>query len=193
MSEQKKMGRPTHTISPEVVSDTQDMLMLDRFLSVPAFAEYNCVEYTREQIITSILAYVLTGSSRKASQASGIKDGTIRKWKCRDVWWTDCVAVAREVISEKLEDKFTALLNTTLSQLSQRLEKGDRVVTKDGHIVDVPLKAGELTRLLGALFDRRQLIRGDVTSRSETRTTGKRLDELRQAAESVIRNANNAE
>lgn len=183
-----RTGRPRHIASASVIEDTQELLIIDRFLSIPAFAEHNCTEYTREQIISAVMGYVLTGSSRKASQVSGVKDNTIRRWKCDSKWWDDCVIAAREVLSEKLEDKFTALMNETLSQLATRLEDGD-IIVREGKTTNIPVKASELARILNVLFEKRQLLRGDVTSRSETKTASGRLDELREAAERVIRDS----
>lgn len=182
----EKRGRPRHIAAPGLLEETQELVIMDRFLSVPSFAEHNIRNYSREQIISAVMGYVLTGSSKKAAQISGVADGTIRKWKCTTAWWDDCVRVAREILSEKLEDKFTGLLSSALAQLENRLDKGDTIV-RDGELVNIPVRAAELGRLLGTLFDRRQLIRGDVTSRSETKSSSRRLDELREAAEQIIR------
>lgn len=183
-----RTGRPPAQVEPHLVQDIQDTVLIDKFLEIPEFAECRPEAYTREQMISACMGYVLTGSNSKASKISGIPSNNIRQWRHSSNWWLPCEALCREILSERLEDKFTGLLNETLSQLERRLSKGD-VIHRDGNIVNVPVKASELGRILSVLFDKRQLLRGDVTSRSESKNTNQDLDKLKKAAEEVVKSA----
>jgi hypothetical protein len=57
------------------------------------------------------------------------------------------------------------------------------VVVRDGEIKTLPIPAGDLNRIIKTLFDMRQLARGDVTSRSESKSMDARLDDLKKRAE----------
>ena len=96
-------------------------------------------------------------------------------------------------MSEKMEDKFTALLNESLNQLEERLKKGDKVIRAEKER-RLPIKAAELVRIVNTLFDKRQLLRGDVTSRSESRSGSDedKLKKLKEAAEQVVRDGRTA-
>lgn len=185
-------GRPIATAEEKLRDDVKDALLIERFLRIPAFANYRNQTYSREDMMACVLGYVLTGSNTKASRISGVGLSQVKQWRYYSKWWDEAVEVAREVMSEKMEDKFTALLNESLNQLEERLKKGDKVIRAEKER-RLPIKAAELVRIVNTLFDKRQLLRGDVTSRSESRSGSDedKLKKLKEAAEQVVRDAEN--
>lgn len=189
--EETKRGRPAHTASAYNVTEARELTLLDRFLTLPRFQHAQFRVATREEVVAAVLGYVLTGSLKKASQISGVDYENVKKWRTEAPWWDECVECARSIISEKLEDKFTSILNEALNQLGQRLETGD-IIYREGRTVKVPIKANELAKIVQVLFDKRQLIRGDVTSRSETTSVESRLENIKKAAEEFAKRPNSA-
>jgi len=179
------LGRPRHTASAYQLSEAHELTLLDRFLAIQAFNRVVFKNYTREEAVATVLGYTLTGSLKKAGQISGINYNLVKQWSKTD-WWNECVLLAREIISEKLEDKLTSILNEALNQLAQRLDTGN-IIFRNGKTAKVPIGVAELTKIVQILFDKRQLIRGDVTSRSENKSMDTRLDEIKKRAEEFVR------
>ena len=67
--------------------------------------------------------------------------------------------------NQKTDNKMSRVIEKTLDMLVSRIEEGDyQYDQKTGRLVKVPLKARDLERVVGGLFDKRQLIRKQPTN-----------------------------
>src|SRR5258708_31311975 len=83
-------------------------------------------------------------------------------------WWEDTIKQVRREENDQITAKMTIVVEKSLEAVLDRLEHGDHyydVKTKSLYRVTVRLK--DMTMPLGILVDKRQLLRGDVTSRTE--------------------------
>jgi len=160
-------------------------LLAKTMYDIPHIADVRS-KYTVEQKLISAMGWVLTGSCLGASQISGTPASTIRKWKEQAPWWNRAVAECKKVAYEALDYKFGLIINEIVSKLETRLRDGDKLLTKDG-LKTQPVRARDLANILATIFDKRQLVRGDVTSRSEKVDSSERLRKLQEAAESFGR------
>lgn len=123
--------------------------------------------YSPEQKIAAAQAYLITGTSVKAQKYCGVKADIIRDWKCRSTWWADLFLTVKKQKNDELEATFTYIMDSALNQVADRLENGDSKLQKDGTIVKVPMGGKETAIVLSIMYDKRALLRGDVTSRVE--------------------------
>lgn len=123
--------------------------------------------YSPEQKIAAAQAYLITGTSVQAQKYCGVKADIIRNWKTKSTWWPDLFIQVKKQKNDELEANFTRILDTSLGQLEDRLSDGDYKLQKDGSIIRLPMGGKEIAIILAIMYDKRALLRGDVTSRVE--------------------------
>lgn len=134
--------------------------------------------YTPETKVQAVMAFLVTGNSKSAEVYCGVKSDIIRKWKTQSEWWPQVMQECRKKKQDELDANYTALLHQVVGQLSDRIENGDEVITKNGDKVRKLLSARDLAIITGVIYDKRALLRGDPTGRIERRTTGDNLKRL---------------
>jgi len=127
----------------------------------------NNTPYSPEQKVSAAQAYLITGTSVKAQKYCGVKADIIRHWKTRSDWWPDLFTTLKKQKNDELEASFTAIMESAVDQVADRLDNGDSKVQKDGSILKVPMGGKEIAIVLSIMYDKRALLRGDVTSRVE--------------------------
>ena len=123
--------------------------------------------YSPEQKIAAAQAYLITGTSLQAQKYCGVKADIIRGWKTRSTWWPDLFESVKKQKNDELEATFTQTMDSAVLQLQDRIENGDSKIQKDGSLVKVPMGGKELAVVVSIMYDKRALLRGDVTSRVE--------------------------
>ena len=147
-------------------------------------------KYSPEEKIAAVMAYMVTGTSRKASKMTGVPETTIRWWKASSSWWPDVMMECRRKKQDELDAAFSNVIEAAIGQIENRVLEGDTVVTKDGDKVQVPMRGKELAVTLAVIFDKRQLLRGDPTQRVERTNEKERLDRLQNRFEEIARSVN---
>ena len=144
-------------------------------------------EYKKIEAATT---YAVTGSAVMVAALTKIPEVTIRGWRKQD-WFQ---AILKEVWAENnelLNTKLTNSIQKAQDLLDDRLDNGDHKVLKDGTVVRVPISGKDLSLITAINFDKRQILRGEPTSRSETVGPGeKTLNKLEQLAETFKSLAN---
>lgn len=143
-------------------------------------------KYTPEQKVQAAMAFVLTGTSVKAEKLVNIPAKTIRWWKAQAVWWPDLIRECRKYKQDELDARYTKLLDATVGELEDRVVHGNSVFNKDGQQEKLPLSGKELAVIMAIIFDKRQLLRGDVTSRTETVSQTEQLNTLGRKFEDMF-------
>jgi transposase-like protein len=128
-------------------------------------------QFTAEDKLCAVMAYLVTGgNSTKAAEMSAVADlkpATIRQWKKRGNWWPEAEAHAKALLQKDLERSYTKMLHRTEAEIFDRVEKGDVVIAKDGSQVRKPMTGKDLIYVHGVIHDKRAMIRGEPTSRTE--------------------------
>lgn len=145
-------------------------------------------KYTSEEKVAAVLSYVVTGTSKRAAKNLKIQEGidiphsTIRYWKASALWWPDVYAECKKKKQEELDGKFTEFIHTAIEVVVDRVKNGNFVIDKaTGEQIRLPMGGKEAAWCMGVFFDKRQLIRGDPTSRIEKVSETDRLDSLEKS------------
>lgn len=138
-------------------------------------------EYDYAKRLEATSLYAATGSFALASEKSGVEEVIIRKWS-REPWFVEILHDFRSENLSKLDAAFTEIIDQAAIQLKDRLENGDWFVTKTGKMVRKPVGIRDLAIVQAINVDKRQLIRGEPTSRPE-QTQGATIKVLETLAE----------
>lgn len=127
--------------------------------------------------------FAVTKSWSQVSELSGVGVGTLKSW-AKEAWWDSIISQVVKDKNEELDGALTEIIHECENQIKNRLKEGDvRVNFKTGEQYRVPLDVRALTMSLAILFDKRQLIRGEATSRTESISTDRRLEKLKSEFE----------
>ena len=106
---------------------------------------------------------------------TGISEATIRCWKQTE-WWFDGMNRLIQEDDEQLDTKLTALINKAVDKVNDSLEHGDIIYdTKRGTLVRRPMSGKDTAIVTAITLDKRQLLRGQPTSRVEKVSSDERL------------------
>lgn len=143
-------------------------------------ASQNISNYTPDQKLHAVLVYFLNQSRNKTAKICSIPEGTIKHWM-QTVWWKEAYQSIKREKNEELDGKISAILDKSIALIAQRLKKGDATITKDGKTVYKPVAARDIAMISAILFDKRALMRGDPTSRTERVSTEEVLSNLMES------------
>lgn len=139
--------------------------------------------HTPADKIAAVTAFMVTGSSTKASAYCGVPSSTIRQWR-KTEWWNALTQQVKKEKNDELDAKLTAILHMATDEIVDRMMDGEyHYDTKKGEVYRMPVSSKTITLMTDRLFDKRQLLRGDVTSRSERVSTDQRLSKLKKEFE----------
>lgn len=121
-------------------------------------------KYSSEQKLAAATYYALTGNLTLASDRAGIPNDVVRQWKHSHPWFMEIVEQVHKQKSEEFNARATEIIDDCLSAIIHRVQKGEEVVVQNGKIVTKNLSARDLAYVLGTIFDKRQLNKGQATS-----------------------------
>ena len=125
--------------------------------------------------------YAVYGDVDEVARQTNVPAKYIREWR-DEPWWMEIQKKVYVEQNEKLSSTISSVLDTTLSQLVDRLEHGDEVYDqKRGQFVKQQVGAKTLSSLFTTLSQQRRLTRGEPTSISAATSTTDRLKGLEDA------------
>ncbi len=127
--------------------------------------------------LQAAMAYLACGfDSVKAASLLGntVASRTIREWTETD-WWPDAIAQAKPLLQLNLDAALTEIIHLAVDKSKTRLIEGDPYVKKDQTLGYKPVTAKDATMVAAIYSDKRALIRGEPTRRTETIKEGDRL------------------
>jgi transposase-like protein len=140
--------------------------------------------YPEEKRIEAVALYAATGSFERVSDLSGVPVGTLKSWRKAE-WFQELLREIRQENNEKIDSKFTDIIEGALEQLEDRIVNGDWVQTSKGELLRKPVGAKDLSLVAAINVDKRQLLRGEATSRTESvgKSDEKQIGRLEKLAE----------
>ena len=144
-------------------------------------------KYTAEEKLQAVTAYVMTGTAVGAARVTGQLADTIREWKNHSSWWPDAYIQAKKERQEEMDGVMTAIVHEAGYQVLDRIQNGDEVIDKDGNVVRRKMSGKELATVMGITYDKRSLLRGDPTSRTEKVDTKQILDDVREQLKEIAK------
>ena len=138
----------------------------------------------KDTVADFFLLYVSGTPIREAARACDIKEDCAKAWRRSD-WWGRVESAARMVASQTADRKLSKVLDNSLKKLTERIDKGDPY-TAQGQVRFKPVSAKDLAIILGVVYDKRALIRGEATTLTgEAKTEEERLQELSEAFKEI--------
>jgi len=136
--------------------------------------------YSLKDRLEAAMAYLVTGfNAAKAAKICGIPERTVREWTDTD-WWPDVMAKAKLEKQAELDSNMTEIIHKAASRVRERLEQGDPFVTKDGTVQFKPVTAKDATMVTAIMADKRALIRGEPTRRTQQVKESDRLEDIKK-------------
>lgn len=173
VTEEKKTGF-THNGNPIILSKTRGRPPNGK-LSANGNGFYH-----ENKRIEALTVFAATGVISKVYELTKVPVATFKKW-LTEPWALDLLEQIRNENDQALDAKFTSIINGAVDQIQDRIENGDFVVTRTGETVRKPIGARDLSTIATTNIEKRQLMRGKPTSRTEKVTEGSRLKRLEEA------------
>ena len=134
-------------------------------------------KYKPRDKIKAVAYYMVYGSCAEVERKTNIKASTVRRWKFEAPWWQPALAWLRRQKQDELDSELTNVIHESVAEIRDRVQNGEQHLVK-GEIVTVPMKGKDLAYISSILFDKRALIRGDITKISSQ--TVSNLEQIKQ-------------
>lgn len=144
--------------------DDQVYIPSDVLRSMPTNNGNGC-KYTSTQRYNAALAWAITGNAEAAANMVSLPGHLVRKWT-GEAWWLRAVDVVVRLKRREMDGRLQGILEKGLDVLSNRLEHGDTVL-HNGQERRLPVRAKDAAVIVGIVYDKLALLRGQVTSRTE--------------------------
>ena len=103
---------------------------------------------------------------------------TVEQWRLQP-WFKEIIKSRQEDDNNKLDDKLTKIMHTSLETIADRLENGESIRDeRSGKIVKVPVKMRDANTAFNTLMDKRQLIRKLPTQIKDDQSVNQQLQTL---------------
>ena len=144
-------------------------------------------KYTAEEKLAAVTAYVMTGSVRGVVRLTGLKQQVISDWKNNSSWWPDAYATVKKEKQEEVDGTLTSIIHAAAGGVMDSILHGDEVIDKNGDLVRRQMSGKDKAWVMGITFDKRALLRGDPTSRTEKVDQKALISELKEDFEAMAR------
>lgn len=123
--------------------------------------------YPEEMRIEAVALYAAIGNCAEVASMLKMNAATLRKWKTTE-WWDMMMRRVRAEGDEELDSKFSKIVNIAVDEINDRLKDGEYVYNpRTGKTVRVKPKMRDVAMVAATHLEKRQLLRGQPTSRTE--------------------------
>lgn len=123
--------------------------------------------WPKEKKLQVVVQYLALGNMKLVAATTGVDYALLRQWKMQP-WWKEFEVEIRNTENLELDNKLTTLVNKSLSAVADRLEHGDHTLNlKTGLLVRKPVPMKDAAKVSVDLLTKRELLRGNATSRSD--------------------------
>jgi hypothetical protein len=131
-------------------------------------------------MLEAVRLFISSGSMAEVARHYRVPVYEIKKLS-RTALWAQELHDLRLAEMAELDTRLSSVLDSTLSQLIERVDEGNPVMTASG-VQYLPLSSNDLVRVMDVVFDKRQLVRGDATAivASGGEVANKKLERLAQ-------------
>lgn len=134
--------------------------------------------WSQQKKIETVTTYLALGNAPMTEAMTGVPRGTIRQWKLQD-WWKELVEDIRNEEDNELDVKLSKVIDKSLDAVMDRVENGDFIFdTKSGKFQRKPVHMRDALNAVTQVFDKRNLLRGKPTSRTEKHNVSDNLANL---------------
>jgi transposase-like protein len=112
----------------------------------------------------AIKLYMENGNLSLTARVLDVPFNTMQHWRYRTNWWPELEKRFQEESDRKLAAKMEKLVAKAVDKVEDRIENGDSILdSKTGDVIQVPLKAKDLTTTIKVLSDRTDVLIGRAT------------------------------
>jgi transposase-like protein len=134
--------------------------------------------WSQSQKIEAVLTYIATGSEVKTAAATGIPKSTLHIWRYQP-WWKELQQQIQDERDDEINADISKILEKSMETVQDRLVNGDFGFNqKTGEIFRKPVNLRDAHKVTIDMIDKRNLLNGKPTSRSEKVDTNNQLDFL---------------
>lgn len=134
--------------------------------------------YTEAKKIEVVTTYLALGKAPMVEAVTGVPRQTIRMWKTMP-WWKDIENEIRADDDAELDARVSKIIDRSLDTVVDRIDHGDFILdSRTGQVKRVPVKMKDAHKVSVDLIDKRNLIRGKPTSRTEKITVDDVMNKL---------------
>lgn len=140
--------------------------------------------YPEKKKLEVVALYAALGQVKRVAELAKIPESIVYSWR-KQQWFHDCLREIRTENNEKLDAKFTEVVEEALEQVTDRVRYGDYSQNAKGEVVRRPVSAKDLSLVVAINLDKRELLRGEPTSRTAdtSKVVEKTVDRLEKLAE----------
>lgn len=135
--------------------------------------------WSEKKRIEALTIFAATGRISETENLTGVPGHTIRDW-LKQEWALKLLDEIRVENDYAVDAKFTQVIGEANELLLDRLRNGDEKLLRDGTRIKLAVPAKDLAIITAINVDKRQLLRGKPTSRSESVSESGRLQKLEQ-------------
>lgn len=109
----------------------------------------------------AIKMYMENGNLSLTARLLEVPFHTMQHWRYRTSWWPELQKRFQEESDRKLAAKMDKLVAKAVEKVEDRIENGDHILdSKTGDVIQVPLKAKDLTTTIKVLSERTDVLVG---------------------------------
>lgn len=143
--------------------------------------------YPEKIKIEAATMFAVTRNYEKTKELTGVAIHCLKKWSL-EPWWDATIAEVKKLKNNQLDAKITEVLDQGIDLISDRFKEGEVYVdhrTKEQY--RIPVKSKDAAIGISILFDKRQLLRGEATTRTETTSTEQKFLALKENFEKLAK------
>ena len=134
--------------------------------------------FPEEVRIEAVALYACHGNVAEVARIMNMNPATVRTWKQTE-WWNEMLRRVQMEDDELLDSKFSKVVNRAVDEINDRLENGEFVYNaKLDKVVRVKAKMRDVAFVAATNLDKRQLLRGLPTNRTEKVSNNEVLERL---------------
>jgi hypothetical protein len=133
--------------------------------------------YPEQKRIEVATIFALTGNFKQTSELTSVPLNTIRNWR-KEEWFQSLLNEIYEENKDKLDARFEETVQKASELIMDRLTNGDFYVTKTGELARKPVGIRDIALVQAIVIDKRNLLRGLPTSRTESVNPSDKLKEF---------------
>lgn len=135
------------------------------------------IHWTDAEKVRAITIHTQVGNWAEVERMTGIPKETLFSWQ-RAPWFHEIKQRILEEEDNEVATKFGKIVKKAQEEVLERLENGDWFLLKDGTKTRKPISARDASVIANSATDKRNLLLGKPTSRTEQISTKDRLSKL---------------
>lgn len=152
-------------------------VILSKTRGAPTTGKEKSGFYSEKKKIEAITIFAVTGNIAEVERLTGVTRYIFKTWQ-RESWFHEVLEELRNENDHQFDAAFTSIIEKLIGAINDRVANGDHVVLRDGTIIRKPVSLRDVIGAMMITIDKRQLLRGKPTSRSESVSVENRLEKL---------------